>query len=235
VRTALSGLTLEQKQALILRAQTLRTKAGGRLQAFADAAKQGMVRTSADNEFGGKTYTMTFSFTAPNGGTHKSSMVRIYNADKVLVSAVMSMDRTGKNGMTMRTDRTKTLQAGGSYLVRSQTTMTLPNGRTRTMSSEKTITATGTVTGTGTMTRTDGPNGGNGSAKVNTAKALRITLGGTEEKAETTVTDTDTQVSATVAPDIDTDGDSAATVRAPGSSDTKVKVDTDLDAAADAS
>ncbi|MBC7544840.1 MAG: hypothetical protein H7338_19115 [Candidatus Sericytochromatia bacterium] len=225
-KAAILSLTAEQKAALKQRTQTLTARAGTRLQALNEAAKKAMVRTSVANDFGGQTVTMTFNFTAPNGNTHKSTMVRAYNGDKVLVASTLTISRSLKNGMTVNMLRTRELQADSSYKVHAETTQTLPNGQSRVTISDKTISATGAISGTGTLKRMSG---------TSISKTVNITLGGTEEKAATTVTDLEAQTSAKVEPTIETGTATSATVTTAGSSATEVTVGADLDATVTAS
>lgn len=223
VRAAVLTITLDQKQAILQRAQALRTKTSTRLKALGEAAKQGMTKASVANEFGGQTVTMTFDFTAPNGGTHKMSMVRAYNGDKVLVSAVTTLDRTGKNGLTMHMERTSELQVGGGYKVHTETTQTLPNGQSRSATWDKVIEANGNVTGTGTLTRLNG---------TTVTKTLTITLSGTEEKTVTVAIDVDSKTSAKIEPTAEAGTDTSATVTVAGSGSTEITVGADLEATA---
>jgi hypothetical protein len=183
VRAAAKGLKADLKDRLLARRAALQAKAATRLKGSLDAYKKGMQKDVTDpNEFGGKTITITFDVTLPNGATRTGTAERAFNADKVLVSAVQDQEWKGPNGRVRTMERTVELQEDGSYKVNGKASDTF-NGKTRTFTFEKTISAEGKVTGTGTMTR-DG-------------KTVDITFGGTEEKETTTVTDPTTNTTAT--------------------------------------
>jgi hypothetical protein len=212
VRAAAKAVAPAAKARITAKASQLRTKAANRLKGAADAFKKGSQREVVDpNEFGGKTFSFTFDFKMPNGATRVGSTERVFDGDKALVSASQNQTWTGPNGRTRTFDRTKELQADGSYLVTGTASDTF-NGKTRTMTWTKTISPDGKVTGTGTMTR-DG-------------KTITMTFGGTEEKETTTVTDPTTNASATTEASAETGAASTVTVTEGGTT-TAVAVSAD--------
>lgn len=190
VRAAAKGLNARQKDAIKQKAQEARQKAAARLQPAHAAFKKGMEREVTDNEFGGKTHTMVFDYTLPNGALRKGSMERVYNADGILVSSVQVQDWTAKNGRTRHMERTKELQADGSYLVKGSATDSFRD-KLHQHTWEKTISADGQVTGTGTVTRPDGT-------------TVQLAFGGTTQRETVAVTDKVTDTRAVVEATVET-------------------------------
>jgi hypothetical protein len=206
VKAAAKGIRPEVKTRLATKATEMRKKAAGRLKGAADAFKKGSQREVVDpNEFGGKTFSFTFDFKMPNGATRVGSTERVFDGEKALVSASQNQTWTGPNGRTRTFDRTKELQADGSYMVTGTASDTF-NGKTRTMTWTKTISPDGKVSGTGTMTR-DG-------------KTITMTFGGTEEKETTTVTDPTTNATATTEATAESGASATVTVTEGGATTT---------------
>lgn len=190
VRAAAKALNARQKDAIKQKAQEARQKAAARLQPAHAAFKKGMEREVTVNEFGGKTHTMVFDYTLPNGALRKGSMERVYNADGILVSSVQVQDWTAKNGRTRHMERTKDLQADGSYLIKGSATDSFRD-KLHQHTWEKTISADGQVTGTGTVTRPDGT-------------TVQLAFGGTTQRETVAVTDKATDTRAVVEAAVET-------------------------------
>jgi hypothetical protein len=217
-RAAIRAIRADAKAKLKAQNQKTRAKADKRLKAAAAGFKKAATKEVVDNDLGGKTVTTTFNV-ARNGMTRTGTIVRVYDGEKALVSASHTQDWKGPNGATRHMERTKELQADGSYKVSGTATHTSPDGKTRTFTWTKTISADGVVSGTGTMTKADG-----------TTKT--ITCSGTEEKETTTVADPATGTSATVSTSPETGTDATATVTEGGTT-TEVPVTVETGAAAE--
>jgi hypothetical protein len=107
-----------------------------------------------DNGDGTKTKTILFSQAAPegNGASRERKIERTVRiADDTLVSLITRFNDTMPNGGAHTMERSKVLQADGSYVVTFLKVHTGPDGRSLTAQGTKTIAADGSVTGTGTV------------------------------------------------------------------------------------
>ncbi|MEB3223248.1 MAG: hypothetical protein VKS61_14325 [Candidatus Sericytochromatia bacterium] len=102
-----------------------------------------------DHGDGTRTQVITVPVPAPQQGTR--TVTRTLRGT-TLVELVATLDQAGPLGATAKLQRTKTLQADGSYLVVMHGEATGPKDGERLVDLTKTISADGAVTGTGTLT-----------------------------------------------------------------------------------
>jgi hypothetical protein len=214
VRAAAAEVSAATKAQLQIRRGALQAKAAGRLKTAMAAFKNGIETVKTKNEFGGLTFSISFDYRLPDGSTRTGASERVFNGDRILISATQTQEWVAADGRKRTMDRTIELQKDGSYKVTGTGTDT-HKGQTRTFTFDKTVSSAGAISGAGSLTRGEG---------TKSARTVKLTIGGTEDKETATVTDATTSLSATAETSVETGNGSTVSVTETGSTST-VKVE----------
>lgn len=178
--------------------QNMKNKLKGKL----DRKKQGMqiVKTEADNDLGGKDYTVVMTKESPNLKMVRE-VIKSYNADKDLVKVSVKHSADHKNGLKSESTRIKIINEDGSYTVTSHSVMTRKDGKSKIVDWTRTGTADGVETGTGLITRFDGA-----TISINVSRTAEGVASASVEAPEATVEASQGEDSDTLNVEVSADG-----------------------------
>jgi hypothetical protein len=119
-----------------------------------DAMKPGATETVSED---GTIVTKTMEFSHKNGAK-KQTIVKVYadNTRTDLVEASFHLEQQHKNGMSFVVDRSRKLDADGTWTIAYKATFTRKDEKVKTVAWTRIEAADGSQTGTGTITRFDG-------------------------------------------------------------------------------
>lgn len=120
------------------------------------AGVRNYTKTEVDNGDGTKTVTATLEVNHKNRVMKQIIQRTFQISDNTLIKGKFEMEAEQKNGLKIKRERERTLQADGSYEVLFKSFLKRKDGKERTIEWKTIEAVDGTVTGSGTIQRFDG-------------------------------------------------------------------------------